>query len=191
MLNSLSPLAKLIPALLMAVLLLSGCASSRSFGSNLDDVSADTTLKRVLLFDRTHDYSDIDITVFEGRVLLTGTMRSPDGQSTLVENAFKAPNVVQVIDESLVTNKTPFGQGVQDSRIDQALRTKLLTDRGISSRNFKIAVSYGTIYLLGVARDETELTRVLNHAQATSGVRRVVSHILYQDDPSRHARTHN
>ncbi len=177
--------------LVLTIVTLTGCASSRSFGSNVDDLSADTSLKRVLLFDRGHDYSDIDITVFEGRVLLTGTMRSSDGQAHLVENAFKAPNVVQVIDETLLANKTPFGEGLRDSRIDQALRAKLITDRGISSRNFKIAVSNSTIYLLGVARDEAELARVLNHSKSTSGVRRVVSHVLYQDDPSRHARTHN
>lgn len=180
-----------LTALLLAVVLLAGCASSRSFGANLDDVNADATLKRVLLFDRGHDYSDIDITVFEGRVLLTGTMRSPDGQSHLVENAFKAPNVVQVIDETLVANKTPFTEGLKDGRIDQALRAKLITDGGVTSRNYKIAVSNSTIYLLGVARDEGELTRVLNLAKSTSGVRRVVSHVLYQDDPARHARTHN
>ncbi len=179
--------------LILTVLMLSvsGCASSRSFGANLDDASADTSIKRLLLFDRSHDYSDIDLTVFEGRVMLTGTMRSPDGQARLVENAFKAPNVVQVIDETIISNKTRIPDGLRDTRIDQALRAKLVTDRGVTNRNFKIAVSNSTIYLLGVARDETELSRVFNHAKATSGVRRVVSHILYQDDPGRHARTHN
>ena len=168
-----------------------GCASSRSFGANIDDFSADTGLKKNLLFDRKHDYSDVDITVFEGRVMLTGTMRSQEGQQKLVENAFKAQNVIQVIDETVLSPKTSIGQGFQDSRIDQALRTKLITDRGITSRNYKIAVSDGTIFLIGVARDETELTRALNLAAATSGVRRVVSHVLYKDDPTRHARKNN
>ncbi|MEL7017175.1 MAG: BON domain-containing protein, partial [Pseudomonadota bacterium] len=142
-------------------------------------------------FDRQHDYGDVDITVFEGRVMLTGTMRSPDGQSRLVENAFKASNVVQVIDETVLAERTSIGQGLEDSRIDRALKTKLLTDRGVTSRNYKVAVSNGVIYLLGVARDEVELGRVLNLATSTSGVRRVVSHILYQDDPSRYTRSYN
>lgn len=174
-----------------SALTLTACGSSRSAGSNLDDVSANSSLKRILLFDRQHDYSDVDITIFEGRVLLTGTMRSPDGQARLVENAFKAPNIVQVIDETLLAQKTPAGQGFTDSRIDRALKTKLLADRGITSRNYKIAVSNGVIYLLGVARDETELARALNLATSTAGVRRVVSHVIYQDDPSRFTRTSN
>jgi len=176
---------------LVGGLTLSACSSSRSTGANVDDVSANSALKRVLLFDRQHDYGDVDVTVFEGRVMLTGTMRSRDGQARLVENAFKAPNVVQVIDETILAEKTPIGQGFEDSRIDRALKTKLLMDRGVSSRDYKISVSNGVIYILGVARDETELTRVLNLATSTSGVRRVVSHVLYQDDPSRFTRTYN
>lgn len=188
----LSPRARLAAlAPIVILVFLAGCASNRSFGSNVDDFNADTSLKRILLVNREHDYSDIDITVFEGRVMLTGTMRSPEGQTKLVENAFRAPNVIQVIDETVLNNKTPFKQGVTDGRIDQALKARLITDRGITSRNFKIAVSAGTTYLLGVARDEEELVRVLNHAKSTRGVRRVVSHILYQDDPTRFARTHN
>ncbi len=185
-----NPLFILI-GLIVTMSTLAGCATSRSFGANVDDFNADASLKRILLVNRNHDYSDIDITVFEGRVLLTGTMRSTQGQIHLVENAFKAPNVVQVIDETVINNKTPFKQGVTDSRIDQALRARLITDRGITSRNFKIAVSGGETFLIGVARDEEELVRVLNHAKSTNGVRRVVSHVLYQDDPTRFARTHN
>ena len=182
-----------IPIAIVTVftIILAGCGSSRSAGANLDDVGANSGLKRILLFDQNHDYSDVDVTVFEGRVLLTGTMRSVDGQQKLVENAFKAPNVVQVIDETVIAAKTSFGQGVNDSRIDRALKTKLLTDRGVASRNYKIAVSNGIIYLLGVARDETELARALNHATTTSGVRQVISHILYHDDPSRYSRSYN
>ncbi|MEL6507891.1 MAG: BON domain-containing protein [Pseudomonadota bacterium] len=176
---------------LIGIAALAACGSSRSAGANIDDVGANSTLKRVLLFDRQHDYGDVDITVFEGRVMLTGTMRSPDGQSRLVENAFKASNVVQVIDETVLAERTSIGQGLEDSRIDRALKTKLLTDRGVTSRNYKVAVSNGVIYLLGVARDEVELGRVLNLATSTSGVRRVVSHILYQDDPSRYTRSYN
>lgn len=190
MARSFSPSLFLMLFLLISGVL-SGCASSRSFGSNVDDVSADASLKRVLLFDRDYDYSDIDITIFEGRAMLTGTMRSPEGQVRLVENAFKAPNITQVIDETILAPKTRISQGFKDGRIDQSLRARLIADRGISNRNFKVSVSGGITYVIGVARDETELSRVLNLAQSIGGTRGVVSHILYQDDPVRNARTHN
>lgn len=177
--------AALAAALFASGSALQGCASSKTLGASLDDFNASQTLRRTLLTDRSRDFSDIDITIFEGRLLLTGTMRSDDGRQQLVANAWKAQNVDQVIDEIFVGDKTSIAQGIEDSRIDTAIGTKLLTDRGVTSADYKVAVSSGVVYILGVARDELALTRALNHARATSGVKKVVSHVIYKDDPAR------
>ena len=164
---------------------LQGCASSKTLGDGIDDFNAAQTVRRSLITDRSRDYSDIDITMFEGRLLLTGTMRSEDGRQQLVANAWKAQNVKQVIDEIFVGDKTSIAQGIEDGRIDAAIGTKLLTDRGVTSNDYEIAVSGGVVYMIGVARDELALTRALNHARSTAGVKKVVSHVIYKDDPSR------
>jgi len=176
---------KIVAALFLFLSLTSavGCASSRSLGASVDDFGASTKLKSVLFADRSHDYADIDITISEGRLLLTGTMRSEEGRRKLVENAWKAKSVKLVIDEVFVGDKTNFGQGVEDARIDAAIRSKLIGDRGLKSSDYNIAVSNGVAYLLGVAPNDVALERVLNHARSTSGVSKVVSHIIYLGDP--------
>ncbi len=168
-----------------ALLALSACASSKTIGASVDDFNAANTVRGSLLADRSYDYSDVDITLYEGRLMLTGSMRTEEGRRKLVANAWKADNVRQVIDEIQIAQKTKRGQGLADSRIDQAINTKLLTDRGIASSDYKVAVSNGVVYILGIARDQVELDRALNHARSTSGVRLVRSHVIYQDDPSR------
>lgn len=164
---------------------LPSCASSRTLGSSIDDLESNATLKRVLFTDRSHDYGDVDLTLYEGRLLLTGTMASEDGRRKLIENAWRAESVDQVIDEIFVGDKTPFGQGLTDSRVDAALRTKLITDKGVSSGSIKIAVSNGVVYLLGTARDRDQLERVVGHARGVGGASKVVSHVLYLDNPAR------
>ncbi|MEL7490587.1 MAG: BON domain-containing protein [Pseudomonadota bacterium] len=176
-----------ITGLLFALSALGACASSKTMGASLDDFSAAQTVRTKLFADRSHDYSDVDITLYEGRLMLTGTMRSEDGRKKLIANAWKAENVRQVIDQIFVGDKTPRGQGFADSRIDQAINAKLLTDRGVNSADYHIAVSRGVVYVLGVARDEIALDRALNHARSTSGVKQVVSHVIYKDDPQRQA----
>ena len=171
--------------LVMAAAGLGGCASSKTMGASLDDFSASQSVRGALFSDRRHDYSDVDITMYEGRLLLTGTMRSEDGRKRLIANAWKAENVKQVIDEIFVGDKTSVGQGFSDGRIDQSINAKLLTDRGVTSADYKVAVSSGVVYILGVARDRVALDRVLNHARSTGGVKQVVSHVLYKDDPTR------
>lgn len=165
---------------------LSACGSSRTLSGAFSDIGADASLKRVLFADRRHDYSDIDITLHDGRLMLTGTMRSPDGHRRLIEGAWKAPGVTQVIDEVLVGDKTSAGQGFEDARIDQELRARWVRRGGVDSRNFKVSVSGGVVYILGRARDEQELALALQAAQSVRGVSRVVSHAttLYPAAPA-------
>lgn len=164
--------------LLFLVAGLSACASSRSLDQSFADLSGNAELKSVLFADRTHDYGDIDITLYEGRLLLTGTMPSEEGRAKLIENAWKADNVKEVIDEVLIAKKTTFGQGFEDTRIDQTLRARLIGDREVSSAEYKIAVSDAVVYLIGAARSADALDEALTLARSVSGVEKVVSHVL-------------
>lgn len=172
--NILKPNAIMILAIAIIV---SACASSRSLDDSLSDLGSNAEIKGVLFADRSRDYSDVDITLFEGRLLLTGSMRSEDGRKKLIENAWKADGVNQVIDEIFVGDKTSIGQGFEDARIDQVLRAKLITDGDVKSGRFKITVSQGVVYLLGEARRQSELDEALQHARSIGGVVKVVSHV--------------
>jgi osmotically-inducible protein OsmY len=165
-------------AAILVLALASACASSRNLDASVTDIGAEGQLKAVLFADRKHDYADIDMTIFEGRLLLTGTMRSDDGRQRLIDNAWKAGGVDQVIDEIVVGDKTPFGQGVEDARIEAALRSKLVFEGGVRSSNYKIAVSNGVVYLLGATLSERSLGEAIELARSTGGVEKVVSHVL-------------
>ena len=162
----------------MTISLVAGCATSRNLDDAFSDFGADTKLKTVLFSDRTHDYSDIDLTVYEGRLLLTGTMRSEQGHQSLVANAWKADGVDQVIDEILIADKTGIGQGFEDARIDQAIRASFITDRVVRSGDFKIAVSKATVFLIGSADSEREINEALDIASNISGVEEVINHVV-------------
>lgn len=167
----------------LAMLALGGCASSRTLSGSVGDLGSDAELKAILFADRTHDYSDVDITVYEGRVMLTGSMHTEEGRKKLVDNAWKADGVVQVIDEIFVGDDTPAGQGIEDARIDSAIRLKYVTDGDVRSSNYKLSVSNSVVYVLGVARDQRELDEALRKASATAGVRGVVSHVVLRSFP--------
>ncbi len=160
-----------------AFVALGACASSRNLDQAFSDLSGNAELKGVLFADRTHDYGDVDITLYEGRLMLTGTMKSDSGRAKLIENAWKADGVKEVIDEVFVGDGTGFGQGVEDSRIDQVLRARLIGDKDVVSGDYKIAVSNAVVYLLGAARSQAELDRAVELARTVAGVEKVVSHV--------------
>ncbi|MCB2112293.1 MAG: BON domain-containing protein [Parvularculaceae bacterium] len=160
------------------VLGIAGCASSPNLDKSFSDIGANADLKGVLFADRQHDYGDIDITIFEGRLMLTGTMKSEEGRRKLIENAWKANGVDQVIDEILVGDGTSLGQGFEDARIDTTLRAKLIADGDVKAGSFKTAVSKGVVYIIGVAPSERQLNMALEIARSIGGVEKVVSHML-------------
>ncbi len=157
--------------------MLSACASSRSLDESLSDLSGNAQLKTVLFSDREYDYSNIDTTLLEGRLMLTGSMWSEEGRARLIANAWKAEGVDQVIDEVLIADKTSFGQGFEDARIDKALRASLIADGDVTSGRYKFSVSEAVVYILGVARTQQEMDKVLKTAQSINGVEKVISHI--------------
>lgn len=166
-------------ALLLSLILpVAGCATSRNLDHTVNDFGASTELKAALFADRKHDYGDIDTTIYEGRLLLTGTMVSEQGRQKLVENARKAGGLSEIIDDVVIGERTSFGQGVEDTRIDATLRARLVASNEVDSEDVKIAVSKGVVYLLGAASDEAELNAALDIARSISGVDKVVSHLL-------------
>lgn len=177
--------AKITLLLSILVLALSGCVQNRTFGGNVDDLSSDMSLKGKLFRDGMYNYADVDITVFGGRLLLTGTMRTEQGKAHAGALAANARNVAEVVNEIGVGSRTPFRQGLSDAGIDSKLAVALLADNGVYRGNYQIAVSGGTVYLLGVAQGPNELARVTGHARSVRGVKSVVSHVIYVGDPRR------
>ena len=67
----------------------------------------------------------------------------------------------------------------------QVLRNTLLIDSHVRSINYNVDCVAGTIYLMGVAQDQTELQRVIDHARDIPYVRGVVSYVRLKNDPIR------
>ena len=168
---------RILPAMILAAAA-AGCATSPNLDQSFSDIGADAELKGVLFSDRSHDYGDVDLTVYEGRLMLTGTMKSEEGHKKLLDNAWKAAGVGQVIDEIIVGDGTSLGQGFEDSRIDATLRARLIGDGDVKAGQFKASVSKGVVYLLGVTRDDADLNAALDIARSIGGVEKVVSHVL-------------
>ena len=178
---------KILPLFAVAVssLIMSACASSRSLGASFGDLDAGARIDQIIRTEKAHDYRDVDVTLFEGRLLFTGTVESEEARQHLINAAWSVDAISQIIDETYVGENTTFGQGVADSRIDTEIRVRLTTHRDVKASDVKIAVSNGVVYLLGVARDQQTLEAVLNVARTSRGAHKVVSHLLYIDEPYR------
>jgi len=132
-------------------------------------------------------WMNLNLQVYEGRVLVSGTTPNADTRADAISLAWKAKGVREVLDEVEVTNEGGIGKYAQDTKIQTELNAKLLFAKGVESVNYSDEVVHGVIYLLGVAQNQAELDRVLNIARNIADVKKVVSHVLLKDDPKRFA----
>lgn len=121
--------------------------------------------------------SRLDMTVDQGRVLLTGKAKDAQMRLDAVRLAWQADGVKEVINEIQIDNESGILDSARDTWISTQLRGRLTFDKSIHSQNFSIDTVNGVVYLMGVAKSQAELDRAINHARSVANVQRVVNYV--------------
>jgi osmotically-inducible protein OsmY len=122
-------------------------------------------------------YGKLDMTVKEGRVLITGSVPSPDMRVDAVRLVWQVQGVRQVINEIRVDGGDGVSGYVTDTWITSNIKSRLLLDKYIQSINYSIETVGGVVYLMGIAQDQKELDRVTSYARNTKYVKNVISYV--------------
>lgn len=191
----------LAPLFLTAPLLIGGCvpvvaggaaatgvtvAQERTFGDAIDDATIRSKINHRYLNSGTNNlYSDVEVQVTEGRVLLTGAVTSPDTAARAVQLAWEVQGVREVINEIQITNRGGPNVYTRDAWITTQAKSRLIAEKNVRSVNYNIETVNNVLYVMGIAQNENELARVLNVLSRVKGVRKVVSHVQLKNDPRR------
>ena len=164
-------------------------SEERGLGQAADDNRIALDIQAGLVGAGQGMFTKVDVSIEEARVLLTGRVERPEMRVEAVRIAWQVDGVAEVIDRIEVAESEDFGGYMDDLWIEEKLRAKILLDSHVRSINYSIDCVAGTIYLMGVAQDATELQRVIDHARDVPYVRAVVSYVRLKKDPARGAST--
>ncbi len=148
----------------------------RGFKTAVSDTALHAKIGAVYLINKVN-LLRVAVDVHEGRVLLTGSTPKPKDRIEAVRLAWTVEGVKEVINEISVRNSSGLMDAARDHWVSAQLRVKITFDSTIYSINYTIDTVNGTVYLLGIAQDATELQRVRAHARALDYVRGVISHV--------------
>ncbi len=173
-----------LPTLLLAAILtLTACGAvesvvdDRSAGQVLDDNVIYTKISTGLVRESADLYLDVSTSVFQGRVMLTGSVPNRDSLDTSARVANAVAGVTEVINELQITEEGGFKSTAKDLAIEAKLEAKLIGATNIKQSNYRWKSVHGIVYLLGLAQDQAELNRVLTVIKDTDGVDRVITHV--------------
>lgn len=162
-----------------------GVAAAHEGGikSSLEDARIETQIND-LWFKRDFDmFRKVNLTVDQGRVLLTGVVQKPEHRVDAVRLAWQPAGVRQVINEIKVAGSDGIKGWARDNWIAGRLRGAILFDKTIQSINYTIECVQGVVYLIGVAQNQGELDKVTLHARQIPYVRQVVSYVKLAGTP--------
>ena len=129
-------------------------------------------------------FSKIRVIVFEGKVLLVGTVKNEEAKKIADSLAWKISNVEEVANY-VVVGKENVIDYLKDTRISIEFKAKLLTDKEISEVNYSSTTENRILYIIGVSQNKQELEKVLSHATSIAGVKKVVNLIVDKNSPKR------
>jgi osmotically-inducible protein OsmY len=149
----------------------------------IEGLASDTTIRAKINYAwMTHDSKLIDqisLSVQKGVVVLTGIAENQKIKMDAVRLAKETKGVGKVIDEIKLGTPTGFQDYTRDAWISAKLKTAILMDERIRSRNYSIRTVDKILYLTGIAQNQQELELVKAHAREVPNVRQVISHVQF------------
>jgi osmotically-inducible protein OsmY len=170
---------------------LAGCVGiqfnpqERNFLAAVDDLNIQTEFNARLIGESGALFANVNSTVIEGRLHITGTVPAQADRQKVTRIAWTIPAVKEVVNDIEVTTETGLVEAARDRWITARLRALIIGDSEIRDSNYAIDTENGIIYLNGIAQNREELERVMDYAKSVSEARQVVSYVIMKDDPRR------
>ena len=182
--------------LILPVLLMQGCAQAvvggaaagagvaydrRTTGTVIDDQGIEFKTKYALFNNKEiHDQSHINVTSYNGIVLLTGETPSESLKQKVTAEVKKLPKVRRIHNELAIAAPSALPSRSSDSWITSKIKAKMTTDEHTDPFHVKVVTERGIVYLMGLV-SRTEADQAVNLVKNTAGVQRVVKIFEYTD----------
>ena len=188
--------------LLFLITCLSGCAGTLLGGAavvglasvqerSIKDAAIDMKLglqlqKKLFTLSKEKLFSSVDVIIIEQRVMMIGNVESQELRDLASQAAWEiSPKIKDVLNEITIGEKSTIISEAKDARISLSLSGLLIGDSDISDINFSHSVSEQVIFLIGIAQNDEELNKVINHARTVKGVKKVINHIILKSSKKR------
>jgi osmotically-inducible protein OsmY len=144
----------------------------RSVGAQADDEAIELKYAQ----SRSNRFGDtvhVNVTSYNGAVLLTGEVPDAATKAALAELARTTDRVRRVYDETAVRAPTPMSERTNDTYITSKVKARFVEQNKFSATHVKVVTERGIVYLMGLVRPD-EADAAAQIAASTSGVARVV-----------------
>lgn len=145
----------------------------RTLGSQIDDKTATARLSSAFSKNKALDAANIDITVFNGIVLLAGQAPTEELRNEISRTAQSVKNLRKIHNQIRIGKPIPASVSANDVWLASKVKGALLTDERIDGLHIEVEVEDSEVFLLGLVK-ASEADIAVDVARNINGVARVI-----------------
>jgi osmotically-inducible protein OsmY len=157
----------------------------RTVGMQIDDTLMQKNLVARLTLTEKKYFLSIQAEVLDGRIFLTGRVDKPVEKIKITKLAWETKGVRSVKNAITIKGQSNFKSTAKDILITSQLRTALIFNKLIKSRNYTLETINKNIYIFGISMNDEEKNEVIKEAQKIYDVEEVISTIYLVSELSR------
>ncbi len=188
----------IVPVLLMLIFFNQGCSPTgllatggssamvvaegeRSMGTVIDDATIKVNIAAKFLSAGNNLFVNINTSVLEGRVLLTGLVENQEIRIDAVRLVWGVEGVKEIINEIEIGNRENLKDYASDLWINTQARALAAKTVGLKAITFNFETIQGKIYIAGISTRPDLLDEMLTALKNIKGVNEIVNYVIIKE----------
>ena len=157
----------------------------RTVGMQIDDTIMQKNFFARLTLEKKKYFISIQAEILDGRIFMTGKVDEPEEKIKITKLAWETKGVRSVKNAVTIKGQSNFKSTAKDVLITSQLRTSLIFNKLIKSRNYTLETINKKIYIFGISENEEEKKEVIAEANEIYDVDKVIPTIYLVSELSR------
>ena len=153
----------------------------RSLGTVVDDATIKVNIAAKFLNAGNNLFVNINTSVLEGRVLLTGLVDNQELRIEAIRLVWEAEGVQEIINEIEIGNRSSIKDYANDLWINTQARGVAAKTMGIRSVTFNFETIKGKIYIAGITTRPDLLEETISALKNIKGVNEIVNYVIIKE----------
>ncbi|MBI04335.1 MAG: hypothetical protein CMI96_00790 [Pelagibacteraceae bacterium] len=150
----------------------------RSLGTVVDDATIKVNIAAKFLGSNENLFVNINTTVLEGRILLTGLVDNQETRIEAVRLVWEVEGINEVINEIQIGERATLKEYANDLWINTQAKALAAKTVGLRSAGYNFETIQGKLYVAGITKDQKTLNNLLDSLKSIKGVKEIVNYVI-------------
>ena len=153
----------------------------RSLGTVVDDATLKINISAKFIGAGNNLFVNINTSVLEGRVLLTGIVKDQETRIESVRLVWEVDGVKEVINEIEIGNRSSLKDYANDLWINTQARGFAAKTLGLDAIGYNFETINGKVFVAGITKNNDHVNKLIDSIKTIKGVKEIVNYVIVKE----------